>query len=176
MAEAGGEPSGRGALRRRYLLLRDPHGGAFGPGLTERSGRFAARQRGCRLTLPQLSALPMWELNPHLDRERLAAAAGLLASRPALARAIDGGRLQALASSFGEALLERMLDDAPPADEAASNEALDLPLDPAALRAAGRRLMEQAAVPANVAARRICERAGGLIAELDLAAAERVPA
>lgn len=163
MAEAFAAAGPRAALHRRYALLRDPHG-ATGR-LTPRAARFAARRRGCDLDLATLAAMPAWQIDARVDRERLAAAAGLLAAQAALARAIDGAQLRLLADRFGEELIELVLSCTPPVFTL-------LPptrdtLDPAGLCRSGERLMIEAADPGNEMARRICALAGELLEQCD---------
>ncbi len=62
------------------------------------------------MTLAELASLPEWDLEPNLDRDRLASLAGLVAAAPALMLALDGASLRRLADHFGEATVDRVLD------------------------------------------------------------------
>lgn len=104
-------------LRNRYLARRWPSlaategGQAEAKTITARAGRFAAAQSGCQLTFADLAAMPEWDSDPALDRERLALFAGLVAAAPTLLRSLDGAALRRLADQFGEELIDRVLDE-----------------------------------------------------------------
>lgn len=94
---------------RKHLLLR---GMASGCVPTPRAARFAAQARPGRgaVTFAELASLPMWRLDPALDRDRLAEIAGLLAARPILLRTVAGPLLRDLADRYTPALLEAVLE------------------------------------------------------------------
>lgn len=122
-------PSWRAGLVRKHALLR---GLASGSVPTARAARFAAQARPgtAGVTFTELAVLPMWRLDPTLDRDRLAEIAGLLAARPILLRTVAGPLLRDLAERYSPALLEAVLEaelpDAAPGVAARSLAAAEL--------------------------------------------------